>query len=211
MRLPLLFAVALMSACAGRYHTEPTGDVLQARLDIALSTRAQLSYYLIQQGAIARPPMPVQIAEVHGAVPFEGAQWNPGSWEWVDGRWEWRAGSWGDADVFTAMGPSVAVGGDAESESMYGGDGLTNMPLDYGSKLRDHRTHGNTSSWKSSSSPDAAVRDHRTLSSSSWKSSSSNDANVRDHRADDKGDTKKDDDDKKANNDGGGRFVREHH
>ncbi len=208
MRLPLVLAMALMSACAGRYHTEPTGDGLQARLDIALRTRAQLSYYLVQQGAVARPPRPVQIAEARGVAPFDGAEWIAGTWAWANGRWEWRAGYWSEPDVFTAMGPSVAFGGDVESESMSYDDGLANLPIGDGPKLRDHRTHRNTSAWTSSSSPDANVRDHRTLSSSSWKSSSSDDAKVRDHRSDDTKDSKKDDDDKKDY--GGGRFVRDH-
>ena len=176
MRVPLLFAIIAMSACAGRYHTEPVGDPLQTRLDIALRTRAQLSYYLVQQGAVARPPMPVQIAEARGAMPFDGAQWNTGSWAWVNGRWEWQAGYWTEPDVFTSIGPSVAVGGTVENESIDAAVGLATVLVDalltYGAK-RDHH----------------AVRDHRSSSSSSsssssatWKSNSSPDANVRDHR-----------------------------
>lgn len=184
-------------------------DRLQARLDIALRTRAQLSYYFIQQGAIARPPMPVAIAEVAGPMPFDGAQWNAGSWAWIHGKWEWRAGYWSDPDVFTAAGgPDNIASGEVESEALYYDDGITNPPIGYGERLREHRTKRgeNTSSWKSSSAPDATVRDHRT-SSSSWKSSSSPDANVRDHRRDDTKDDKKDDDKKDF---GGGRFVRDH-
>ncbi len=186
-------------------------DRLQLRLDMVLRTRAQLSYYLIQRGAIARPPMPALIAEAAGPTPFDGARWTAGSWAWVNGGWVWNAGFWGDPDVFTAAGgpDNVAVGGEAGSESIYYDDGITNPPYGYGPALRDHRTgeHRNPSSWKSSSSPEATVRDHRTSSSSSWKSSSSPDAKVRDHRGDDKKDDKKDDDKKDY---GGGRFVRDH-
>lgn len=200
-----------VSACAGRYRTEPQPQVdrLQLRLDIALRTRAQLSYYFVQQGAIERPPMPAQVAEVAGPPPFDGARWVAGTWVWTNGTWEWHAGYWSDPDVFTTP-DSVAFGGEVESESMYYDDWITNPIIGFGSHLRDHRTkeHRNTSSWKSSSAPDATVRDHRMLSSSSWKSSSSSDATVRDHRSDSKSDDKKDDDDKKDY--GGGRFVRDH-
>jgi hypothetical protein len=185
-------------------------DRLQVRLDMALRTRAQLSYYFIQQGAIARPPMPARIAEVAGAVPFDGAQWNAGTWVWVNGKWEWHAGYWSDPDVFSSAGgpDNVAVGGAVESEDLYYDDGITNPPYGYSSAVRDHRTKNrNPSSWKSTSAPDATVRDHRS-SSSSWKSSSSPDANVRDHRSESKDDKKDDDDDKKDY--GGGRFVRDH-
>ena len=204
-----------VSACAGRYRTEPVHQVdqLQARLDIALRTRAQLSYYLVHEGAVARPPMPALVAEVAGSAPYEGARWNTGVWVWANGRWEWRAGTWSDPDVFTGT-DSVAFGGESESESgigWYAADVIANLLDGYGSRSPEHRRteHRNTSSWKSSSAPDATVRDHRTLSSSSWKSSSSPDATVRDHRSESKDDSKKDDD--KKQDFGGGRFVRDHH
>ena len=186
-------------------------DRVQVRLDMALRTRAQLAYYFVQQGAVARPPMPAPIAEVAGAIPFDGARWAAGSWAWLHGKWEWHAGYWSDPDVFTAAGgPDNIAGGEVESESIYFDDGITNPPVGYGPPspaVRDHRsTSSRASSWKSTAAPDANVRDHR--SSSSWSSSSAPKANVRDHRGDDKKDDKKDDEKKKDF--GGGRFVRDH-
>lgn len=188
-------------------------DRVQVRLDLALRTRAQLSYYFLQQGAVARPPMPAAIAEVAGATPFDGARWTAGSWAWLGGKWVWHAGYWSDPDVFTASGgPDNLVGGAVESEAIYYDDGISNPPVGYGPGVRDHRERraAPTSSWRSSSAPDATVRDHRS-SSSTWSSSSSSNATVRDHRSDDRKDDKKDDkrdDDKKDF--GGGRFVRDH-
>lgn len=208
MRLPLLFAlVVTMSACAGRYRTEPPVDRLQLRLDIALRTRAQLTYYFVQQGAVERPPMPALVAEVADPPPFDGARWVAGVWVWTNGTWEWRAGYWSDPDVFTTS-DSIAYGGEVES-AWDTVDWIASSIIGVASMLHDQRSkeHRNTS-WRSSSSHDTTVRDHRTVSSSSWKSSSSPDANVRDHRSESKSDSKKDDDDKKDY--GGGRFVRDH-
>jgi hypothetical protein len=198
MRLPLLFALMVsVSACAGRYRTEPPVDRLQLRLDIALRTRAQLSYYFVQQGAVERPPMPALVAEVADPPPFDGARWVAGRWAWTNGTWDWHAGYWSDPDVFTTP-DSIAYGGSVESE-WESVDWIASSIIGVVSMLSDHRTkeHRNT------------VRDHRTLSSSSWKSSSSPDANVRDHRSESKNDSKKDDDHDKKDY-GGGRFVRDH-
>lgn len=191
-------------------------DGVQLRLDMALRARAQLSFYMLQQGAIARPPMPAMVAEVQGPLPFDGARWTAGKWAWTSGRWEWRAGYWSDPDVFTAAGgPDVWVGGEVPEAGGFYDDPISNPPPGYGppspgvrdhrthavreegSRIRDHRTHDGTpapASWTSSSRPDATVRDHRTSSPPSGGSSSS-----------DKGD--KDD---KAKDQGGGRFVRDH-
>jgi hypothetical protein len=222
MRLPLaLFALVSVSACAGRYHTESQArrDPLQARLDMALRVRAQLSYYFVQLGAVVRPPMPEAIAETAGPPPFEGAEWTAGAWVWTEGRWEWRPGGWGEPDVFTAaVDPDPYYGGEGDEVDGFYDDGLRNPPIGYGSRLRDHRTHGrNTSGWTSASHPDAIVRDHRThKTTSGWSSSSHPDATVHDHRessssssssssnSSSSNDTKKDDKDTKDY--GGVRF-----
>ncbi len=198
-------------------------DQLQLRLDMALRARAQLSFYMLQHGAIARPPMPAAIAEVSGPLPFDGARWTRGTWTWTAGHWEWRAGYWSDPDVFTASGgPDVHIGGEVSDGGGFYDDAISNPPPGYGPPssgvgaisgsgpaVRDHRTH--------SVQQGSRIRDHRThetpasSSTSSWTSKSHPDATVRDHRTSSSPsskDDKKQDDDKKDS--GGGRFVREH-
>ncbi len=179
-------------------------DRVQLRLDMALRARAQLSFYMLQQGAIARPPMPALIAENQGALPFDGARWTTGSWVWTTGRWDWHAGYWSDPDVFTAAGgPEVLVGGEVSDGGGFYEDPISNPPPGYGPAsptVRDHRTQ--------SVREGSRIRDHRTQTPAqpTWTSSSHPDATVRDHRSD-KNDDKKDD---KAKDQGGGRFVRDH-
>lgn len=184
-------------------------DRVQLRLDMALRARAQLSFYMLQQGAIARPPMPALIAENQGPLPFDGARWTTGSWVWTAGRWDWHAGYWSDPDVFTAAGgPDVLVGGEVSDAGGFYDDPISNPPPGYGPPsptVRDHRTQ--------TIREGSRIRDHRTPSPTpaqpTWTSSSHPDATVRDHRThdDSKQDDKKDD---KAKDQGGGRFVRDH-
>jgi hypothetical protein len=189
----LVLAIASVSACAGRYRTaSPHEDRLQRQLDVALRTRAQLVYYFVQAGAVARPPMPELVAEEQGPEPYAGALWTPGRWVWGSARWTWEPGAWGEGDVFTVG--DVAFGGDLDDDGYFSdGDNISNppplgcacpaggggvrdhraSPHDWGARIRDHRTHeGKTKlpSWASPSYPEATVRDHRTTGGGDAKS-----------------------------------------
>ena len=191
--LYLVLALISVSACAGRYRTaSPHEDRLQRQLDIALRTRAQLMYYFVQAGAVERPPMPDALAETQGPEPYVGALWTPGRWVWTNAQWTWESGAWGQADVFTVG--DVAFGGDLDDDGYWSdGDDISNPPplgcacppggvrdhrsppRDWGSRLRDHRTHDvktKLPAWASSSHPDAIVRDHRSGSGGGSSSTS---------------------------------------
>jgi hypothetical protein len=182
-------------------------DKLQHRLDLALRARAQLSFYMLEQGAIARPPMPVAIAEEPGPAPYDGAEWAAGTWVWTAGRWQWREGHWTDPDVFNG-GSTMYAGAGGESNDSWGlpDDEIRNPPPGYGgSREREHRPRSNDgkrSSWRSVSYPDAKIVDHTTGGGGGGSGGGSTNHDDNERGAKDKA--------KDASDGGGGRFVRDH-
>jgi hypothetical protein len=190
------------SGASPQRRPKPRVDALQRRLDIALRARAQLSFYMLEQGAIARPPMPAAIAEEPGPAPYDGAQWAAGTWRWIAGRWQWRSGQWTDPDVFHG-GSTMYAGAGGEAFDSWGlpEDEIRNPPPGYGPanerEYRPRSSEGKRSSWRSASHPDAKIVDHTTGGGGGSKNRDDDD-----HGAKDKA--------KEASDGGGGRFVRDH-